>query len=325
MNAAAVVLQGIGRHTRLRGAKGAYRIIQSLGQGGNGTVFLACGNTGPLTGNLCATKIYHGIDSKRKARFLLERELGQKLEHRSLVKVLDEGQHLDQPFSVLEYWPDTLSAVIRAGTLSAVAKIAYTLQMLSGLAYLAERGYVHRDVKPDNVLVRGPNCALADFGLLRHIGGNPQVASPEATEDLARDLDHTIVASELGEARMPRCYRTPELLRSMAEPGYETPCSSDVFQLGLVLSEMFFGVNPQAPPGKQADGKFDLSLPLEMATLPSISQGTHARIRESIVSMFDKDAEARPSSVALLDEWVGIFTEACDRSIELDQRLIVRW
>jgi len=327
MSAAAEILRAIGRHARLRGSKGTYRIIHSIGQGGNGTVFLACGEKGPLTGNLCAIKIFHGDDGKRKRRFLLETEIGQKLDHRSLVQVIDDGNHLEQPFSVLEYWPDTLSLAIRRGTLSAVAKIAYALQMLSALAYLAELGYVHRDIKPDNVLVRGPNCALADFGLLRKVEKSvtSNAGVQEGIDEALGDLEHTMVASEMGEARMPRCYRTPELVKAMVDENYVTPCSSDVFQLGLVLAEMFFGVNPQAAPLKKADGKYDLASPLKMETLPMMNQGIHARIRESIASMINKDASARPSCAALLDDWGGIFSEACDRSIDLDQRLIVHW
>ncbi len=306
-------LNQFGLHLRLRGELGVYAIVQQLGSGGNGTAFLCYGHSGPFAGSLLAVKVFHGSDLARRRRFEVEVETGKKMDHRSVVKVIDSGAYLDRPFAVMEYWPETLSGAMAKNSLGTLSKLTFALQLLSALSYIAEKKAVHRDVKPENIFVRGSACALGDLGLML-LDGDSDVD----------DLEHTLIASQPGEARMPRCYRSPELVSAIKIGQRVTP-ASDVYQLGLVLSELFLGENPQEPPAKGDDGRFDLRCEIRMKELPKSVNNLHTRVRQLISGMLASDESSRPSAPQLLDDWLGVFVEACNKSLEVDPKIVMRW
>lgn len=80
----------------------------------------------------------------------------------------------DFPFVVAEFLPQRLFEVIRADDATTAQKISYVLQLLSALAYLASLNprVVHRDIKPQNVFVKGRSCVLGDFGLMKLVDGS---------------------------------------------------------------------------------------------------------------------------------------------------------
>jgi serine/threonine protein kinase len=115
--------------------------------------------------------------------------------------------------------------------------------------------------------------------------------------------------------RMPRFYRTPDLVDYFQGGPPPTP-KSDVFQLGLVLAELFTGVNPQAP----FEG--DFAAPVRLNPLGYVPGGMGRMIKSAIEPMLNFDREARPSATDLLDRWQELFLEAAKRSHALEGRVL---
>jgi serine/threonine protein kinase len=285
-----------------------YRNIQFLGAGGNAVTFLILCTSGPYRGVLFALKVFRVISSEeRKAKFLEEREfLESGCNHPSIMRVFDTGVFTqgddEYPFVVSEYLPNTLADKVRERSATTVEKLSYTLQLLSSLEYLdtLPNPVVHRDIKPQNLFLKGQSCVLGDFGLMKLI---------DSEEEADRDIFKESVLPA-----MPRFYRTPDLIAyAKNEAGITT--KSDVFQLGLVVAELFTGRNPAVAPPEG-----NLLAPLEMENLQwvpgRIGKGIAALIRRMLVI----DPNERESASRLIDPWRGAFDEAIVRSHELEGR-----
>src|SRR6185312_8060205 len=146
---------------------GRYRLDRSLGHGGMATVFLARDEEldRPVAIKLLAENL--AGDSAFRDRFLREARLAARLSHPNVVSVYDAGEAEDgRPFMVMEYVPGkTLAEVGRPTPAEAVGLV---LQACQGLAHAHEAGLVHRDVKPQNLLLRDDGVLkVADFGIAR--------------------------------------------------------------------------------------------------------------------------------------------------------------
>jgi serine/threonine protein kinase len=219
------------------------------------------------------------------------------------MKVFDAGLFYDRhPFFVAEYLPDTLERVIRAGETSIVLKISFALQLLSALVYLGrlETPVIHRDIKPQNIFVKGNSCVLGDFGLMKHA-------------DLGHDEDRKIFKESLGVG-MPFRYRTPDQVAYLNNQAPLT-AKSDVFQLGLVLAELFTGRNPE----KRTR---DFSDPVELELLRKIPGALSDSIASIIKRMLALDPGSRDPASRLLDPWEGVFRAAVRQAHALEGRAI---
>jgi len=272
-----------------------YVVVQRLGKGGNAVTYLVVATTGQAKGVPFALKIFRRLSKpERRETFLREIDFLKKCDHPSIMRVFDSGTYRDQyPFVVAEYLPETLSSVMAQGA-SMELKVAYTLQLLSALDYLANRAppVIHRDIKPENIFRKGHSCVLGDFGLMKQLG------SPE-------EPDHAVLKESVG-AGMPRSYRTPDLISYYKREGPITP-KSDVFQLGLVVAELFTGNNPLSP-------NEDFTAQVEMNPLGSL-QGALARpILDLVGKMLIQDPNERDSAAMFVDLWQGVFFDAIQRA-----------
>lgn len=286
-----------------------YRNIQVLGQGGNAITFLALATSGPNKGVMFAIKVFRKISQiSRKTAFLKEIEYLKSASHPSIMRVYDAGifvrrsqnGDVEYPFVAAEYLPKTLADIIRANTASMVERLSYSLQLLSGLSYLAanEPAVIHRDIKPQNIFVKGGSCVLGDFGLMKFFN-----MDDETDREILKE-------SEL--PGMPFYYRTPDLIRyARKESGITS--KSDVFQLGLVLAELFTGWNPARRPVNILD---DLELDNISHIGSSLGGGIAALLRRMLVV----DPDARESASQLMDGWQGVMSDAVDRSHALEGR-----
>lgn len=208
-----------------------YRVHKFLGKGGNGTAYLVSCTNGKYKGSIFTLKIFHKISSDiRKQRFLDEIQLMKAYHHPNILQQYDEGIWNEYPFVIMDYMPHSMSIEIERHSVSLEDALRYSLQLLSALKALHSMGYIHRDIKPGNIYVRSHNAILGDFGLIKKITPNED----ESEEDLE------------GYVAMPKFYRTPDLVE-YAKNGTVLTESSDVFQLGLVLCELFVGFNPLVP------------------------------------------------------------------------------
>lgn len=201
---------------------GRYRILAQLGRGGMGTVHLA--HDSQLGRDVALKRIRPELllSDEARARFDAETKAAARLEHPNVCRLFDAGEHAGQPFLVLQYVPgQSLAAMIQASSrdgqppLGTDACLALTEKVARALHHAHERGLVHRDVKPSNILVGADGEPyLIDFGLARAV---------ERSEAL------TMTGATPGTIR----YMSPEQLAGQRDLDGRT----DVFSLALVLAE----------------------------------------------------------------------------------------
>ncbi|WP_060930026.1 Stk1 family PASTA domain-containing Ser/Thr kinase [Granulicoccus phenolivorans] len=202
---------------------GRYEIRARVARGGMATVYRAMDRR--LTREV-AIKVMHeglGDDQDFARKFDREARAAAKLSHPNIVSVFDQGVDLGRPYIVMEYVAGrTLRNLIsREAPLDPLRALEITDQILSALVAAHESGLVHRDVKPENVLIshRG-QLKVADFGLARAVTAQ----SSTATQGL---LIGTV------------SYLPPELVTTG-----KADTRSDVYSTGIVLFEMLTGSKP---------------------------------------------------------------------------------
>ena len=208
-------------------------------------------------------------DGAALARFHREVRTARLITHRNVVRVHDLGEVDGQPFLSMEYvdGEDLASLLRRIGRLPADKALELARQLCAGLGAAHERGILHRDLKPGNVLVDGQGRAkITDFGLAA----------------LASDLE----APEL--AGTP-AYMAPEQLGE-GHVSY----ASDIYSLGLVLYEMFTGRSPfGGNDSRQVLERLHQSDPPRMSTHV---QGLDPQLEEVVLRCLRLEPERRPHS-----------------------------
>lgn len=176
-----------------------YAIETEIGSGNMGAVYRA---TRASDGRAVAIKVIKTeveVSERNVQRFLREASIMSALQHRNIVQCFDSGVVDGAPFLVMELMDGTdLSQRIKdRGPMEVVAAVRLSLGMLDGLTYAHAQGFVHRDVKPGNLLLDGPRskrvAKISDFGLARvydecnlsgitmtgEVGGTPAFMPPE--------------------------------------------------------------------------------------------------------------------------------------------------
>ncbi|HET6973604.1 MAG TPA: serine/threonine-protein kinase, partial [Pyrinomonadaceae bacterium] len=206
-----------------------YRILEKLGEGGMGAVYLA---EDLHLARRVAIKFLTATDHHYRARFIREARAVSALSHINIAMVHDYGETTTgQPFIVMEYVKGkSLSDLLDEGlTLNRTVEIISAVAEALGEAH--QQGIVHRDIKPSNVLVneRG-QVKVVDFGLVKHLFEPP-------SSDV--DLDaKTIYATK---TRSDVIVGTPLYLSPEQATGKEVDGRSDLFALGALLYECMTG------------------------------------------------------------------------------------
>lgn len=287
-----------------------YKILQVLGTGGNAVTFLALCTSGESKGITFAIKVFRKLSrDDRRESFLREVDFLKKCDHPAVMRIYDSGvfvskspfAELHYPFVVAEYLPHRLYDVMRGNQATIPEKLSHALQLISALRFLSSLTpqVVHRDIKPQNIFVKGRACVLGDFGLMKLL-------------DHATEEDRAFYKESVGPG-MPFYYRTPELI-SYAAGGSPITTKSDVFQLGLVLAELFTGRNPAKRPT-------DFLEPLELEPLGAIPGGLGGLIAPPLNRMLTTDPTLRPSADQVMDAWQGAFNIAAEKSLDLNGKV----
>lgn len=195
-------------------------------------------------------KVQYNLSTEtRRERFIRETAFLREEVHPAILRHFDEGSYQlpdggIYPFVITNYCPKTLADVIKQGNVIFSEKVLYACQLLSALQLLQNRNIIHRDIKPNNIFVNGSNAVLGDFGLIKALDINEQLN--EQVDDDIEMINETAFHTAEGYVAMPYFYRTPELV-AYANKRDVLHIESDVFQLGLVLTELFTGENPLIP------------------------------------------------------------------------------
>lgn len=261
---------------------GRYRLVESIGSGGHGTVWVA--QDVELSRRVAVKRIPRARDADRRERLRIDREAraAARLAHPAIVGLLDSGEDEGAHYLVSELVDgSSLAALYRDGGLSDRALLAIGDALADALEHAHERGVVHRDVKPHNVIVparRGAGDApakLTDFGIARLSDEHPLTS----TGDIVGTFEY--MAPEQAEGRP-------------AGP------PADLYALALTLYEGLAGANPLrgrtvaatakrvggvVPPlsGVRPDLPAALCAAIDRALAPAPSaRGTIAQLRDAL-------------------------------------------
>src|SRR5690242_17213510 len=224
---------------------GRYRLEAKLGSGGMSTVYLARDET---LDRPVAIKVMHREMSEQAdqlQRFRQEARAVAKLSHPNVVGVIDAGEDGGYPYIVLEYVEgETLKQrIARLGALDVQEALAYTIEVARGLTMAHARQMVHRDIKPQNILIDPDGRAkLTDFGISRQLEGDGLTAT--------------------GRVLGTTDYVSPE--QAM---GHGVDQRSDIYSLGVVLYEMLVGQVPY-----HADSQVGVAMKHVNEEMPDVQQ-----------------------------------------------------
>src|SRR5262249_25690538 len=153
---------------------GPYELLAPLGAGGMGVVWRARDPRPPPGGAVKAPPLPPRSDPARLARFEDEARAASALNHPNIVTIHEIGETRDGPFLVMELVEGrTLREILYAGSLPARKTLSLAAQLADALARAHEAGIVHRDVKPENVMVSREGFAkILDFGLAKFEHGD---------------------------------------------------------------------------------------------------------------------------------------------------------
>ncbi len=203
---------------------GAYEVTGELGRGGMGTVY----RVRARDGREAALKLLRGVDRVAFARFDRERRLLASLgEEQGFVGLLDAGTAPEGAWLLMPLVSGgTLRARLEAGPLGVEETVALGIELARSLGAAHERGIVHRDVKPENVLFTAEGRPLlSDLGLAKHF------------DRLAGGASQSVSLTKDGAFKGTAGYAAPEQLEDAARAGPP----ADVFALGAVLHECLAG------------------------------------------------------------------------------------
>ncbi|HEV8129011.1 MAG TPA: serine/threonine-protein kinase [Candidatus Eisenbacteria bacterium] len=217
---------------------GPYRIVREIGRGGMGRVYLAERDDGQFQQTVAIKVLKRGLDTDEMLRrFLRERQILARLEHRNIARLLDGGATPDgRPFLAMERVegiPITAWCDARQSTLD--QRIDLFLAVCGAVQHAHRHLVVHRDLKPANVLVTSDGePKLLDFGIAHLLAGE----------------DDRITRLE-GLPLTP-AYAAPEQFR-----GEPATTGTDVYGLGMVLYELMAGRHPFSRAGGSREPRSD--------------------------------------------------------------------
>lgn len=216
-----------------------YRIQRMLGRGGMASVYLALQESVDREVALKVMAPQLSADPSFGDRFLREARIAAKLHHRSVVSIYDVAVHDGIHYCAMEFVSG--GSIMRRGSppLSLKAALRAVREIAGALNYAHEKGFIHRDVKPDNILLREDGSAvLSDFGI-------------------ARAFDSATHMTKTGSVVGTPHYMSPEQLRGRAIDG-----RADLYSLGVVFYQLLTGNVPYNASDSLAIGIMHMTAPL---------------------------------------------------------------
>jgi len=230
-----------------------FRIVDHLGKGGMGDVYVAYDETLKRKVALKAIRGDQRLNAEAKARLIREARVLSQLEHPNICRIYDLIEGKDMDFLVLELIPGkSLKEVIKEDPPQA-ERMRIVRQIVRVLMAAHDKGIVHRDLKPDNVMITPDgHLKVLDFGLARTVeeeayestrmvDGDMTIA-PEETSRSSLDEEEGSIQTQVGTIMGTVGYMSPEQAR-----GEAATAASDMYSLGMMMQEIFTGKNPYEP------------------------------------------------------------------------------
>lgn len=196
-----------------------YQVIRKVGEGGMSTVYLAIQLS---VGREVALKVLSPelrIDPTFAERFYREANIVGRLSHPNIIAIYDVGKHDNHYYMAMDYLPGpSCKQLIKKRQIPPTRALAITKDIAEAIEYTHQQGYLHCDIKPDNILFRSDGSAvLTDFGIAREIN---------------EGSDNTTIAG------------TPHYMSPEQAQGQKLGKPSDIYSLGILLYEMLTGSVP---------------------------------------------------------------------------------
>jgi serine/threonine protein kinase len=272
---------------------GPFKIERELGRGGMGVVYLATDTRLDRQVAIKALPADLAAAPDRLARFQREAKVLAALNHPNVGAIHGLEQSEGHQYLILEYIEgETLADRLAGGPLAVAEAITIAKQIAEALEAAHEKGVIHRDLKPGNVMVTAEDVVkVLDFGLARTDDG-----SSSTTNDAVRPDSPTVVSPVRHSPTIPGVimgtagYMSPEQAR-----GKSVDKRSDIFSFGCVLYEMLTGSGPF--PGETVTDSLGAILHREpdWSMLPA---STPRRVRDLLTNCLAKDRKQRLHDIA---------------------------
>lgn len=261
-----------------------YKVLNRLGAGGMGEVFLAADLEGDRKVAVKILQSQYSASAESRDRFLREMKVCAALEHPNIIKVHDYGESDGTLYFVMDYVDGrSLKEVVSEGAMDVHDAMDLAEAVADALAYIHPRDLIHRDLKPANIMLdRRGRPVLLDFGLVKALS----------------EVSLTTTGKVIGTPR----YMAPEMMLTG-----RVDLRSDIYQLGCILYELVTGEH--AVPGKTRKEVAERSL-YEVPAPPSSIRGEIDEDLENLLlNSLEKSPEERyPDAPSLLDDiraWKG--------------------
>ena len=260
---------------------GAYVIVQELGRGGMGAVYLAKRADGQFHKRAAIKVLKRGTDTEEVLRrFRIERQILAELEHPNITRLLDAGTTADGlPYFVMEFVEGTpITRFVQRENVDLRGRLSLFIKVCSAVELAHRHQVIHRDIKPHNVLVNADRePKLLDFGIAK-------LLSIDSDEGI------TTVAAE---RRLTPLYAAPE-----QRAGQPATIATDVYSLGALLYELL----TEKPPVADSDSKVSKDVASGRVSKVAASSGTEHQLRGDLDAIvlfaMRKEPEMRYATVA---------------------------
>ena len=290
--------------TQVGAQLGSIRIVELLGRGGMGDVFLGFDEMLRRQVAVKAIRREHRPSAEARVRFLREARVLSRLEHPNICRIYNYIEGEDSDYLVLELIRgDKLGVAIQSG-LTQDKRAAIADQVASVLVAAHGQGVIHRDLKPDNVMLTGEGqVKVLDFGLARTVADPVQIGPARAAQPPC-DLDApTVVVADGGSrdegsgvTRLGTILGSPGFMSPEQARGEAATAASDIYSFGLLLQVLFTG-RPPFDPDSTADA---LILQARIGESKPVG-GIDADLVTLIKRMKSLEPAARPSAVDVAD------------------------
>ena len=282
----------------------AYTLDRELGGGGMSRVFVARETAlgREVVVKVLAPVLAAGVSAERFAR---EIATAARLQQANIVPVLAAGSSAGMPYYTMPFVKgESLRASMSSGTLLPMADRIHVLRDVArALAYAHAEGVIHRDIKPDNILLSGGTAVVTDFGIAKAI-------TAARTMDLEGSRSDDGTLTQIGSSVGTPAYMAPE-----QAVGETVTTRADLYSWGVVAYELLSGAHPFA--GKTGTSQLIAAHIAEIPrNLSERNQETPRDIVDLVMQTLEKNPADRPESASvLLSRLNTVVTSVTDRPV----------